>query len=247
MFRNEKEETKMITDDVDSVAPQNAVCLHIDSTRRKHHRKSETVRAHRSALLLASDDLGLGGTLDLLALALELLGHLSGSFLRELDDFVLLKVYSLILSKKKSENKRAIRTKTLLGQNRVGLLYSKAIVNSTYPSDVSLRVVLLSSIDIVVDSDESTSAATTELGLDAEHSDPILSSLELLADGSLDVGSLDVANLGVKDINSLDREMSAVRGRQFATTYHLLSAEKGVHDDLLNVKSKLSVCHFYLY
>ena len=45
----------------------------------------------RSLLLLAGDDPGLGGTLDPLSLALDLLGHLAtfGSLL--VDDFVLLK------------------------------------------------------------------------------------------------------------------------------------------------------------
>ena len=47
-----------------------------------------------SLLLLAGDDLGLGGTLDLLPLALELLGHLSGSLCGAFANFVLLKYIS---------------------------------------------------------------------------------------------------------------------------------------------------------
>ena len=47
-----------------------------------------------SLLLLAGDDLGLGGTLDLLPLALELLGHLSGSPCGAFANFVLLKYIS---------------------------------------------------------------------------------------------------------------------------------------------------------
>ena len=248
MFRNEKDEAKMLTVLVCPVAFQNPVCPRIDNARGEHHRSVETVEPHRSALLLAGLDLGLGGALDLLALALDLLGHLSGSLLRLLTDFVLLKVYSLIFSKKRRENKRAIRTIARHGYIHLGNLYSRGILSSTYPSKIGLSVVLAPSVHVVVDSGESTSAAATELGLNAEHGDPILRGLELLADCRLDVGPLDVANLGVKNINSLDRDKSAVRGRRIeSTTYHLLSAKHGVHDDLSNVKSKLSVCHFYLY
>ena len=47
-----------------------------------------------SLLLLAGDDLGLGGTLDSLPLALELLGHLSGGPGGTFANFVLLKYIS---------------------------------------------------------------------------------------------------------------------------------------------------------
>lgn len=47
-----------------------------------------------SLLLLTGDDLGLSGTLDLLSLALELLGHLSGNSSWAIANFVLLKYIS---------------------------------------------------------------------------------------------------------------------------------------------------------
>lgn len=47
-----------------------------------------------SSLLLAGDDLGLGGTLDSLPLAFELLGHLSGDSAGTFANFVLLKYIS---------------------------------------------------------------------------------------------------------------------------------------------------------
>lgn len=71
-----------------------------------------------------------------------------------------------------------------------GTLHSKRIVDSTYSAEVRLSVVLSPSIEIIVDSDEARGSATTELGLDAEHGDSVLSCLELLADRSLDVRSL---------------------------------------------------------
>jgi hypothetical protein len=44
-----------------------------------------------------------------------------------------------------------------------------------------------------------------------------------------------------------EKTLEWVEAPRIKSTYALLSAEKGVHDDLSNVKSKLSVCHFYLY
>ena len=62
-----------------------------------------------SLLLLTGDDLGLGSTLDLLSLALELLGQLARLPLNSLDNFVLLKKYKFKIRKQKEKRrKRAI-------------------------------------------------------------------------------------------------------------------------------------------
>ena len=62
-----------------------------------------------SLLLLTGDDLGLGSTLDLLSLALELLGQLARLLLNSLDNFVLLKKYKFKIRKQKEKRrKRAI-------------------------------------------------------------------------------------------------------------------------------------------
>ena len=122
-------------------------------------------------------------------------------------------------------------------------------MDSTYPGDVLLVIVLLPRVHIVEDAGEARGPATTELRLDTKDGDSILAGLELLAQRGLDVGPLDVCEFRVDAVNSLDEERKTISGqfRHHEATYHLLSAEKGVHDDLSNVKSKLSVCHFYLY
>ena len=79
----------MIQGSVDSITFPNSVCPQIGDKARQGHRLGE--EPHCSALLLAGNDLGLGSALDLLALALKLLGHLSGGPLGKLEGFVLLK------------------------------------------------------------------------------------------------------------------------------------------------------------
>ena len=61
------------------------------------------MRAGRSSLL-AGNDLGLGSALDLLSLALDFLGHLSGSLLGLLNDLILLKYKFKIRKQKEREN-----------------------------------------------------------------------------------------------------------------------------------------------
>ena len=62
---------------------------------------------------------------------------------------------------------------------------------ATYPVEVSLRVVSLSSVKVIVDGRETRASATAELGFQAEDSDSVLGGLELLGDFSPDVGLLD--------------------------------------------------------
>ena len=90
MFRNESVENKVIQRSVDSVALANPVYLLVDNAWGKRYRSILASEAHRSALLLAGNDLGLGSALDSLALALKFLGHLSGSFVFGFADLVLL-------------------------------------------------------------------------------------------------------------------------------------------------------------
>lgn len=97
-------------------------------------------------------------------------------------------------------------------------------MNSTYSPLVAKGVILDPSVEIVVDSDEASSTATTELGLDAEHGDSVLSSLELFADRSLNVRTLHGGDLGVQDVNSLDERISEVREDAGQQNDHLPSA-----------------------
>ena len=87
------------------------------------------------------------------------------------------------------------------------LTHSKEIRSScTYSVKVHLGVVLDSGIDIVVDEDEGSGAATTESGLETEDSNAILRGLELLADSSLDFRSLEAGHLGVHKFDSLRKK-----------------------------------------
>lgn len=73
----------------------------------------------------------------------------------------------------------------------------------TYSEEVSLGVVLFPSVKIIIDGDEAGGSAATELGLEAENSDTVLSRLESLSNLLLDGRLLDASHLGVDEINSL--------------------------------------------
>ena len=94
------------------------------------------------------------------------------------------------------------------------LTHSKEVRSSlTYSVQVHLGVVLDPSVDIVIDEDEGSGAATTESGLESEDSNAILRGLELLCDRCLHFRSLEASHLGVHKFDSLDKENEPVRKR----------------------------------
>ena len=84
----------------------------------------------------------------------------------------------------------------------------------TYSSEVLLVIVLLSSVHIIIDSDEARAASTTELGSNTEHGDSVLSGLELLADDSSDFGLLDTSQIRVDHLNGLETEIRVSVGKR---------------------------------
>lgn len=64
---------------------------------------------------------------------------------------------------------------------------------STYSREVSLGIVLLSSVNVIVNRHEAGRTATTVLGLESEHSDSILRGLELFSDSGPDFSLLDTS------------------------------------------------------
>lgn len=78
MFRNDLVETKGVVMKVfvASEALQDTICPQVDSSNARvklHHHLGVVSKTHCSTLLLAGDDLRLGGALNSLSLALELL------------------------------------------------------------------------------------------------------------------------------------------------------------------------------
>lgn len=74
---------------------------------------------------------------------------------------------------------------------------------STYSDKLSFGGVHLLSVEVVIDQGKSGASATSEFGLEAEHSDAFFLGLHLLGELLLDLRLGDVGQLGVEDVDSL--------------------------------------------
>ena len=75
----------------------------------------------------------------------------------------------------------------------------------TYPSETAFRVVLLLIFKRIVDQGKSAAETTSELGLEAKHSDPVGSALQLLGNLVSDLALGNVCHAWVEHLHGLLR------------------------------------------
>ena len=93
---------------------------------------------------------------------------------------------------------------------------------------MSLRGILLLSVETVIDQGKSGASATSEFGLESENGDCLFLGLHLLGELLLDLRLGDVSQFGVEDVNSLNVKLRlAMQSERFGILTTCFLAKRG--------------------